>query len=119
MVELHVIDGQRDCRLQFIKVDQYKKKSAYYKKEMVDVLKRIPSSPRWDGDERVWVLPHEHPSYPVGKPYSWYVKAFADWSQKDRLMKSGRIGKYVHVVKWRHARLTVGRMLSAEASSSL
>ena len=105
MVELHVIDGQRDCRLQFIKVDQYKKKSAYYKKEMVDVLKRIPSSPRWDGDERVWVLPHEHPSYPVGKPYSWYVKAFADWSQKDRLMKSGRIGKYVHVVKWRQAGL--------------
>ena len=105
MVELHVIDGQRDCRLQFIKVDQYKKKSAYYKKELVDVLKRIPSSPRWDGDERVWVLPHEHPSYPVGKPYSWYVKAFADWSQKDRLMKSGRIGKYVHVVKWRQAGL--------------
>ena len=105
MVELHVIDGQRDCRLQFIKVDQYKKKSAYYKKELVDVLKRIPSSPRWDGDERVWVVPHEHPSYPVGKPYSWYVKAFADWSQKDRLMKSGRIGKYVHVVKWRQAGL--------------
>ena len=105
MVELHVINSSKECRLQFIQTDRFGKKSSYYNKMLVDVIRRIPSAPKWDADGKVWVLPHEHPSYPAGRPYDWYVKAFAEWAKKDRRMRNGRIGKLVHSVKWRTADL--------------
>lgn len=47
---------------------------------MVEAVKRVPSSPRWDKQERVWVIQKKSICYPPGRDARWYVEAFASWA---------------------------------------
>lgn len=101
MIELHIISSQKDWRLQVIENKRFYRGNASFTKTfprhvkgIVDAVKRIPSSPRWDGDDKAWVFPRVHPAYPVGRPSDWYVRTLADWAKQKRL---------VNVVKWREA----------------
>ncbi len=75
MIELHIISSQKDWRLQVIENKRFYRGNASFTKTfprhvkgIVDAVKRIPSSPRWDGDDKAWVFPRVHPAYPVGRP---------------------------------------------------
>lgn len=55
-----------------------------YNPDLVKLVKRIPSKPRWDGAEKVWVIIKDSPFYPPGFDAQWYVEAFAQWAVKQR-----------------------------------
>lgn len=55
-----------------------------YHPKLVEVIKRIPSKPRYDSSDRAWLVPKEG-MYPVGRPADWYVEAFAQWAVQMRL----------------------------------
>lgn len=55
-----------------------------YNPRMIEVLKRIPSHPRFDGKEREWIVVKTSALYPPGYTAQWYVEAFADWAVKQR-----------------------------------
>lgn len=55
-----------------------------YNPKMIEVLKRIPSHPRFDGKEREWIVVKSSTLYPPGYTAQWYVEAFADWAVKYR-----------------------------------
>lgn len=55
-----------------------------YHPKLVEVIKRIPSKPRYDSSDRAWLVPKEG-IYPVGRPADWYVEAFAQWAVQMRL----------------------------------
>lgn len=59
-----------------------------YNPKLIEVIKRIPSRPRWDGGERVWVVAKASPFYPPGFDARWYVEAFANWAVKYRYCQS-------------------------------
>lgn len=51
-----------------------------YVPKMVEVIKTIPSSPRWDAQDKEWVVKKESICYPPGRDARWYVEAFAQWA---------------------------------------
>lgn len=55
-----------------------------YNPKMIEVLKRIPSHPRFDGKEREWIVVKSSTLYPPGYTAQWYVETFADWAVKKR-----------------------------------
>ena len=57
----------------------YKLQFEYHPK-MVEIIKRIPSKPRWDGIDRAWLVSIKDDRYPNDKSAQWYVEAFAQWA---------------------------------------
>lgn len=53
-----------------------------YNPKMIDVVKRIPSKPRWDSTDKAWIVQKSHLSYPPGRDARWYVFALAQWAVK-------------------------------------
>lgn len=54
-----------------------------YNPQLVDVIKRIrnyiPGNPKWDNEERVWVV-EKKPSLDPTKDARWFVESFANWA---------------------------------------
>lgn len=57
-----------------------------YNKEMVTLIKRVPSSPKWDSQEKEWVVKKESVCYPHDRDARWYVEAFAQWAVAKRFV---------------------------------
>ena len=55
-----------------------------YNKELVAIIKRVPSGPRWDAQEKEWIVKKESVCYPPGRDARWYVEAFAQWAVAKR-----------------------------------
>ena len=55
-----------------------------YNKRLVDLIKRVPSKPRYDAEDKVWVVAKKSPLYQAGRPAAWYIDAFAAWAVKNR-----------------------------------
>ena len=55
-----------------------------YNKELVTTIKRVPSGPRWDAQEKEWIVKKESICYPPGRDARWYVEAFAQWAVAKR-----------------------------------
>lgn len=55
-----------------------------YHKDLVSTIKRVPSSPRWDAQEKEWIVKKESICYPPGRDARWYVEAFAQWAVAKR-----------------------------------
>lgn len=55
-----------------------------YNPTMLEVIKRVPSVPRWDSQEKEWIVKKESLSYPPGRDARWYVEAFATWAVAQR-----------------------------------
>ena len=53
-----------------------------YHPKLIEVIKRIPSNPKWDREDKVWIINKESESYPEERPAQWYVEAFALWAVK-------------------------------------
>lgn len=51
-----------------------------YNREMVTVIKRVPSSPKWDARDKEWIIQKESVCYPPGRDARWYVESFAKWA---------------------------------------
>lgn len=51
-----------------------------YNPNLIEVIKRVPSGPRWDSQEREWIIKKESICYPPGHDARWYVEAFAQWA---------------------------------------
>lgn len=47
-----------------------------YHPKLVEVIKMIPSKPRYDGTDRAWLVSINDARYPVGRDANWYVRAF-------------------------------------------
>lgn len=56
-----------------------------YHPKLVEVIKMIPSKPRYDGTDRAWLVSISNPNYPVGRDAYWYVGRFAQWAVHNRL----------------------------------
>lgn len=61
-----------------------------YNPRLIEVIKRIPSRPRWDNGDRVWIVAKRSPLYPPGFDARWYVETFAGWAVKNRYCMSVR-----------------------------
>lgn len=61
-----------------------------YHPKLVEVIKRIPSRPRYDGTDRAWLVSINHALYPVGKDAGWYVRAFSQWAVQMRFCSAVR-----------------------------
>lgn len=101
MVDFHIIEGAREWRLQVIRTDIYGKRTPYHDTRIVTAIKRIPSAPKFDGDDKMWVFPKVDPSYPVDRPSEWYVRKLAEWVKT--LYNSRGRNKLISQVKWRKA----------------
>ena len=55
-----------------------------YHPKLVEVIKRIPSRPRYDGTDRAWLVPINDFRYSGGKNADWYVRAFSQWAVQMR-----------------------------------
>lgn len=55
-----------------------------YNPRLIEILKRIPSRPRWDSADKVWIVLKESVCYPPGYDARWYVEAFAQWAVQSR-----------------------------------
>ena len=55
-----------------------------YNKELVAIIKRVPSGPRWDAQEKEWIVKKESVCHPPGRDARWYVEAFAQWAVAKR-----------------------------------
>jgi SWI/SNF-related matrix-associated actin-dependent regulator 1 of chromatin subfamily A len=62
----------------------YFRLSFEYHPKLVEIIKRVPERPKWDPDERVWVVKKDSYLYPAGRSAQWYVEAFAQWAVKNR-----------------------------------
>lgn len=51
-----------------------------YNPKLVEIIKRVPSGPRWDAQEKEWIVKKESICYPSGRDARWYVEAFAQWA---------------------------------------
>ena len=51
-----------------------------YNPKLLDLVKRIPSSPVWDRQEKEWVVRKQSVCYPQGRDARWYVEALAQWA---------------------------------------
>ena len=58
--------------------------SVEYNPKVIAVIKRVPSSPRWDAQDKVWVVQKKSVSYPPGRDARWYVEALANWAVAQR-----------------------------------
>lgn len=56
-----------------------------YHPKLVEVIKRIPGKPRYDGTDRAWLVSANQDLYPAGKDADWYVRAFSQWAVQMRL----------------------------------
>ncbi|MCM1337737.1 MAG: DEAD/DEAH box helicase [Candidatus Amulumruptor caecigallinarius] len=55
-----------------------------YNPRLIEIIKRVPSVPRWDAADKVWVVKKESVCYPAGRDARWYVEAFAQWAVNQR-----------------------------------
>lgn len=55
-----------------------------YHPKLVEVIKTIPSKPRYDGTDRAWLVSIHDPRYPIGRDAAWYVGAFSQWAVQMR-----------------------------------
>ena len=55
-----------------------------YNAKLIEVIKRVPSRPRYDGADKAWLIAKDSPLYPPGKPAEWYVHVFAQWAVQNR-----------------------------------
>lgn len=55
-----------------------------YNPRLIEIIKRVPSSPRWDAQEKEWIVKKESVCYPPGRDARWYVEAFAQWAVAQR-----------------------------------
>ncbi len=55
-----------------------------YNPRMIEIVKRIPSVPRWDPREKEWVVRKESAGYPPERDAKWYVDAFSAWALQNR-----------------------------------
>ena len=57
-----------------------------YNKQLVETLRRSrwPCMPRWDAQEKEWIVKKESICYPPGRDARWYVEAFAQWAVANR-----------------------------------
>jgi SWI/SNF-related matrix-associated actin-dependent regulator 1 of chromatin subfamily A len=67
-----------------------------YHPKLVEVIKRVPEPPRWDPQDRVWVVTKESAQYPDGRNAEWYVRTFAEWAVKQRYASSISTTKEEH-----------------------
>lgn len=51
-----------------------------YNAKLIEVIKRIPSKPRYDGADKAWLIQRDSPLYPPNRPAEWYVNTFAQWA---------------------------------------
>ena len=59
-----------------------------YNPTMVTAIKRIPSAPKWDGSDRVWIIRKESVCYPQGVTARWYVEKLAQWALVNKFCSS-------------------------------
>jgi len=55
-----------------------------YHPKLVEVIKMIPSKPRYDGTDRAWLVSINDARYPAGRDANWYVRAFSQWAVQMR-----------------------------------
>lgn len=55
-----------------------------YNPRLVEIIKRVPSGPRWDAQEKEWIVKKGSICYPPGRDARWYVEAFAQWAVAQR-----------------------------------
>lgn len=55
-----------------------------YHPKLVEVIKMIPSKPRYDGTDRAWLVSINDTRYPIGRDANWYVRAFSQWAVQMR-----------------------------------
>lgn len=51
-----------------------------YNPKMLEVIKRVPSTPEWDRQEKEWIIKKKSICYPQGRDARWYVDTFAQWA---------------------------------------
>lgn len=54
--------------------------SIEYNPKVIEVIKRIPSGPRWDAQDKVWLIQKKSICYPPGRDARWYVETLANWA---------------------------------------
>lgn len=59
-----------------------------YNPKLIAQIKRVPSVPRWDAADKVWIIKKESVCYPPGRDARWYVEAFSQWAVQSRLCLS-------------------------------
>lgn len=69
MKPLYITETPNTFRLQF-----------EYNPKLIEVIKRVPSGPRWDAQDKVWVIKKASPLYPPDRDARWYVEAFGKWA---------------------------------------
>lgn len=52
---------------------------------MIEIIKRVPSHPIFDWDNKEWVIRKQSDLYPPERDARWYVEAFARWAVEQRL----------------------------------
>lgn len=70
---IYVTETPKTYRLQFD-----------YNPKLVETIKRIPSKPKWDNSDRVWIVIKDSINYPPGRDAQWYVEAFSQWAVNNR-----------------------------------
>ena len=110
-VEMHIIRSKTDWRIQMLGQRTFRVGTGKYTKtfpvnvsKVVAAIRKIPSQPRWDPDDKAWVFPVVHPAYPSERPSEWYVRALADWAVQKHWDENTRTYvTYADKVKWREA----------------
>lgn len=81
--EMTIIRSEKEVRLQFTKTDRFGKKLPYYNRRLVDVLRRIPSGPKFDSDTHTWSYPVDF-HYPPLRTAMWYALALGQWAKRTK-----------------------------------
>lgn len=55
-----------------------------YNPRLIEIVKRIPSGPRWDQHDKEWIVSKGSVCYPPDRDAKWYVEALAQWSVRQR-----------------------------------
>ena len=55
-----------------------------YNPELIALIKRIPSLPRWDKQDKEWIVQKKSVCYTADRDARWYVEALAQWAVKKR-----------------------------------
>lgn len=58
--------------------------SCEYNPKVINVIKRIPSKPQWDMQDKVWIVQKTSIAYPPARDARWYVEALANWAVAQR-----------------------------------